>query len=155
VRLPLSRCQSIDPNFHSDDRDQFILHEVSFKIKARLGADMMVSESYRFVVGAEEQALAGSGAIALADTLREADGVIEAVRSKANDQTMDLGTVVSVVATSGATLAIAQGLAAWLRARRGVTVTVEKDSASGSLKAAVTGIDPEPATRIVEIVRDG
>jgi hypothetical protein len=155
VRLPLSRCQSIDPNFHSDDRDQFILHEVSFKIKARLGADMMVSESYRFVVGAEEQALAGSGAIALADTLREADGVIEAVRSKANDQTMDLGTVVSVVATSGATLAIAQGLAAWLRARRGVTVTVEKDSASGSLKAAVTGIDPETATRIVEIVRDG
>jgi hypothetical protein len=116
---------------------------------------MMVSESYRFVVGAEEQAAAGSGAIALADTLREADGVIEAVRSKANDQTMDLGTVVSVVATSGATLAIAQGLAAWLRARRGVTVTVEKDSASGSLKAAVTGIDPETATRIVEIVRDG
>lgn len=68
---------------------------------------------------------------------------------------MDLGTVVSVIATSGATLAIAQGLAAWLRARRGVTVEVEKDSKSASLKAAVAGIDPEFAVRIVELIRGG
>jgi hypothetical protein len=66
---------------------------------------------------------------------------------------MDLGTVVSVLATSGATLAIAQGLAAWLRTRRGVTVTIEKDAKAGSVKAAVTGLDPEAAVRIFEIVR--
>jgi hypothetical protein len=34
-----------------------------------------------------------------------------------------------------------------------VTVTVERDANSGSLKAAVAGIDPQAAVRIVEIVR--
>jgi hypothetical protein len=82
-------------------------------------------------------------------------GVIEAVHGKADDHTMDLGVVVSVLATSGSTLALARGLAAWLRARRGATVTVEKDGKSGSIKAAATGIDPEVVVRIVEIVREG
>jgi Effector Associated Constant Component 1 len=77
---------------------------------------------------------------------------LEAVRSKNDTHTMDVGAVVSVLATSGATLAIAQGLAAWLRARRGVTVTVERDGRSESLKAIVTGLDPEAAIRIFEIV---
>jgi hypothetical protein len=115
----------------------------------------MAHENYRFTVEAEEQAAAGRSAIALADALREADGVLEAVRSKADGDTMDVGAVVSVVATSGAMIAIAQGLAAWLRGRRGVAVTVEWDGKSGSLKAAVQGIDPEAAVRIVEIVREG
>jgi hypothetical protein len=91
--------------------------------------------------------------MALADVLGEADGVLEAVYGKVDSQTMDLGSMVSVLATSGATLAIAQGLAAWLRARRAVTVTVERDGKSGSLKAAVSGLDPEAAVRIIEIVR--
>jgi hypothetical protein len=111
----------------------------------------MVQKSYEFTIKAENPAVAGSSAIALADTLREAEGVLEAVRGKADEHTMDLGVVVSVLATSGATLAIARGLAAWLTARRAVTVTVEKDG----LKAAVAGIDPEAAVRIVEIVREG
>jgi hypothetical protein len=114
----------------------------------------MVDETYRFTVEAEEQAAAGRSARALADTLREANGVLEADRSKADDETMDLGAVVTVLATSGATLAIAQGLAAWLRARRGVKVTVEKDGKSRSIKAEVAGIDPEAAVRIVELIRN-
>jgi hypothetical protein len=68
---------------------------------------------------------------------------------------MDLGMVVSVLATSGATLSIARGLAAWLKARRGVTLKVERDGKSGSLKATVAGIDPEAAVRIVETIRAG
>jgi hypothetical protein len=115
----------------------------------------MTTESYKFTVTAEDQEVAGRSANALADTLRGAEGVLEASREKANDQTMDLGTIVSVTASSGATIAIAQGLAAWLRSRRGATVTVERDGKSGSLKAAVTGVDPDAALRIVEIVRDG
>ena len=113
----------------------------------------MTQEHFGFVVEAEDEAAAGRAATDLSDVLREADGVLEADRTKADDHTMDLGTVISVLATSGATLAIAQGLAAWLRARRGVTVTVERDGKSGSLKAAVAGIDPEAAVRIVEMVR--
>ncbi len=115
----------------------------------------MLNESYRFSVGADDQAAAGRSAMALADALREAKGVLEATRGKADDLTMDLGAIVYLVATSGATLEIARGLAAWLRARRGVTVTIERDGKSGSLKAAVTGLDPEAAVRIVEIVRRG
>jgi hypothetical protein len=117
--------------------------------------NIMVNESYGFAIEAAEQAAAGRSAIALADTLREVDGVLEAVHGKADTHTMDLGAVVSVLATSGATLAIARGLAAWLRARRGVTVTVERDNRSGSIKAAIEGLDPEAAVRIVEIVREG
>lgn len=113
----------------------------------------MTNESYRLTVHGEDQANTGRSATALIDTLREANGVLEADRSKADTQSMDLGTIVSVLATSGATLAIAQGLAGWLRARRGVTVTVERDGKSGSLKAAVSGIDPQTAERIVEMVR--
>lgn len=115
----------------------------------------MVRVSYRFTVKAEELAAADTSALALADALLGADGVLEAVRSKGDGDTMDLGAVVTVLATSGATLAIAQGLAAWLRARRGVTVTIERDGKSGSLKAAVVGLDPEAAVRIFEIVREG
>ena len=115
----------------------------------------MAEETYKFTVEADDQAIAGSSASALADRLREADGVTEAVRAKAEGSTMDLGVIVSILASSGATLAIAEGLAAWLRARRGVTVTVERDGKAGSLRAAVAGLDPASAVRIVEMVRDG
>jgi hypothetical protein len=115
----------------------------------------MAQEIYHFAVGAEDQATAGRGAAALADILRDADGVVSATRGKINGDTMDLGTVVSVIATSGATLALAQGLAAWLRARRGVSVTVERKGKSESLKAVISGLDPDTALRIVEEVRRG
>ena len=112
-------------------------------------------EEYRFVVAAEDQdeAAAGQGAQALADALREADGVLEADRQKADQDTMDLGAIVTVIATSGATLAVAQGIAAWLRARKGASVTIERDGKTKSIKAVVAGIDAETAVRIAEIVR--
>ncbi len=113
----------------------------------------MERQEYRFVVAAEDQATAGRGAQALADALREAEGVLEADRQKADQDTQDLGAIVTAVATSGATLAIAQGIAAWLRARRGVTVEIEQESKAGSIKAAVQGIDPKTAERIVEAIR--
>jgi hypothetical protein len=114
----------------------------------------MMNEEYVFIVSSEDQAVAGSSATALAHSLREIAGVIEADRTKeASVPTMDLGAVISVLATSGATLAIAQGVGAWLRARRGVTLTIEKDNKSASLKAAVSGIDPAAALRIVELIR--
>jgi hypothetical protein len=111
-------------------------------------------DNYEFTVEAQDRATAGNGAQALADALREADGVLEADRRKAaDDPTMDLGAIVSVVATSGATLAIARGVAAWLRARRGTTIRIVRDGKSGSIKVAVKNIDAETAVRITEIVR--
>ena len=115
----------------------------------------MERERFDLTVQAADQAEAGRAAQSLADALREAEGVLEAGRRKADPGTMDLGTIVQILATSGATLAIAQGIAAWLRARRGATLRIERDGRSGSLKAAVEGIDPEAALRIVELVRRG
>src|SRR6266704_1410041 len=103
----------------------------------------MADTSYRFEVKAEGQDVAGRSAVSLADTLREVAGVLEVKSTKADDHTMDLGAIVTAIVTSGATLAIARGLAAWLRARRGVTVTVVRKSKDESLKVAVTGVDPE------------
>jgi hypothetical protein len=114
----------------------------------------MAAETYLLIVRDEDEARAGSNATALADVMREIDGVMGVDRGKKVDaSTMDLGAIVSIVATSGATLAIAQGIAAWLRARRSVTLTVEKSSDTESLKAAVGGVDPDTALRIVELIR--
>jgi hypothetical protein len=66
---------------------------------------------------------------------------------------MELGAIISVMVTSGAALSIARGIASWLRARRGVTVTIERHSKSESLKAVVSGLDPEIALRVIETVR--
>ena len=115
----------------------------------------METHEYRLVVEADDQATAGRGAQALADVMREAEGVLDADRSKADEAAMDLGAIVTVVATSGATLAIAQGIAASLRARRGASITIERDGKTGSIKAAVEGVDPGVAVRIAEIVRGG
>jgi Effector Associated Constant Component 1 len=114
----------------------------------------MEHDSYSLTVEAADQGAAGAGALALADQLRELEGVIEAARVKPDADTMDLGTVVSVVAGSGATLALAQGLAAWLKARRGVTLKIERHAKSATLKLEVAGLDPAAAERIIETIRD-
>ena len=113
----------------------------------------MEEQQYRFIVEAKNQAAAGQGAQALADALREAEGVLEVDRRKADETTMDLGAIVAVIASSGATLAIARGIAAWLRTRKQASITIERNSKTGSIKAVVMGIDPEAAVRIAEIVR--
>jgi len=105
---------------------------------------------FEFTVQAESGGEAGAGAQALADTLREADGVIEVIRRKDDLTTMDLGSIVQIFANSGATLAIAQGIAAWLRARRGVKLVVMQ----GGIKVEVAGIDPGAALRVIEMVRE-
>jgi hypothetical protein len=114
----------------------------------------MSDTSYRFEVKAEGQDDAGRSTELLADRLGEIDKVREVRRTKADDQTMDLGTILTVIVSSGATLAIARGIAAWLRARRGVTVTIWRTTKDESLKVAVTGVDPEAGLRVVEHVMD-
>ncbi|RAI55987.1 effector-associated constant component EACC1 [Roseicella frigidaeris] len=113
----------------------------------------MDRQEYRFVVASSDQAGAGQAAEALADRLREADGVLEAERSKAAADSMDLGSVVTVLASSGAAVAIAQGIAAWLRSRKQASITIERDGRTGSLKAKVEGIDAAAALRITELIR--
>ena len=115
----------------------------------------MERERFGITVQAADQAEAGRGAQALADALREAEGVLEVGRRKADPDTMDLGTILEVVATAGTILSLAHDLLAWLRRRPGVTLTISRDEKAGSLKAVVEGIDAKTATRIVELIRRG
>lgn len=114
----------------------------------------MLSNKYSIAIQSESEQIADVGARTLTDNLREINGVISADRIKRNDSTMDLGTIIGVIATSGATLALAQGLADWLRFRRNTTLEIERDGATNSIKVAVNQIDPETAKRIIEMVRD-
>lgn len=113
----------------------------------------MDRQRYRFLVAAEDQAAAGRASQALADMLREIQQVLDVDRQKADAASMDLGTIVTAITTSGATLAIAQGIAAWLRARKGASITIELDRSVGSVRAVVAGVDAEAAVRIAEIIR--
>jgi hypothetical protein len=113
-----------------------------------------IEEHFDLVVEGEDAAAASRSALALADMIAGADCVVRVSLNRLFQDTMDLGTIVSVVVSSGATLALAQGIAAWLRGRRGVTLRIEKDRTTGSIKTEVIGIDPESALRIVELIRD-
>jgi hypothetical protein len=112
----------------------------------------MTQTVYQLVVESEDQRLAGKEARTLSDTLRELDGVLEAERRKNAESTMDLGVVVQIVISSGATLAIARGIADWIRRTRGTTLKIERKKGAESIKVAVQAINPEAATRITEIV---
>jgi hypothetical protein len=121
--------------------------------KSYEGWYMLKTFEYKFLIEDLDQASASRATTSLGDCLNEIDGVIEANRSKGDSATMDLGTIVTVIATSGATLAIAQGIAAWLKARRGVSLIIERNGTTGSMKATVAGLDPDAAIRITEIIR--
>jgi ACT domain-containing protein len=113
----------------------------------------MAEEVYKIRIESESNLAAQQGTRSLADNLREVTGVLDVERHKEDDRSMELGTILTIIATSSATLAIAQGLADWIRRTRGATVTIEKDQKSKSIKAAVSNIDQATALRIVEIIR--
>ena len=114
----------------------------------------MSQDEYRLLIAAPDQSTSTQEARRLADTLRETDGVLAADRRKTERETMDLGSVVAVIATSGAAVAMAEGVADWLRRRRGTHLTIERHSGSHSIKMEVEGIDPEVAVRITELVHE-
>ncbi len=109
--------------------------------------------AYEFAVESTDEASAAKGARELGDDLRETLGVLEVGRRKSSDSTMDLGAILTIIASSGATLAIARGIADWLRRTRTTRLKIERDPKSGSIKAEVENIDPASAVRITEIIR--
>lgn len=108
---------------------------------------------YVISVSAGSERDADLQARALADYCREITGIEEVRRKKNNETTMDLGAIVEIVSTSAATLALAHGLADWLRLRRSTNLSIEQDSDSGSIKILVENIDADTAARIAESVR--
>lgn len=114
----------------------------------------MLPYNYIIKIESESERSSDVGTSVLADNLREIVGVVSVDRFKKNDSTMDLGAIISVLATSGATVALAQGIADWLRSRRSTTLVIERDGATKSIKATVSQIDPEAAKRIIELILD-
>lgn len=112
-----------------------------------------MNHSYRFLVEASSEAKGAGATRSLLQNLQETDGVVNASRTKVDDTTMDLGTALTVIMTSGATLAVAQGIADWLRRTPNTTVTIERITPAESIKAEVNNIDAATALRITEIIR--
>src|SRR5688500_20008644 len=112
----------------------------------------MAEETYKICIEADDDISALRGMPSLINILREAPGVVEVARQKADDATMDLGSILTIVASSGAVLAIAQGIADWIRRNRGVRLTIEKDEKSGSIKAEIENIDRATSLKILEII---
>lgn len=109
-------------------------------------------ENYIFTISDENIALAGQSTVALINTLSTVPGIHETERHKADEDTQDLGTIVTVVATSGAALALAKGVAAWLKSRRNASIEITMAGPNESISAIVRGIDPEVALRITEVI---
>jgi hypothetical protein len=109
---------------------------------------------YTFIINSDDDdARAGNQAARnLLDELREIDGVIEADRRKQNDSNMDVGMVVNVIATSGAVLAIARGIADWIRKNRRLHLVIERNAESGSIKAEINNADAATALRVTELI---
>jgi hypothetical protein len=112
----------------------------------------MNNGTYRISVEAPDALLATQGARILSDDLREVEGVLNADRVKGDQPTMDLGAIVTVLASSGATLAIARGVADWIRRTPQTRLVIDRDPQSGSIKAVVEKIDPDAALKIIETV---
>ena len=112
----------------------------------------MLYASFEIEVEAESRSGAGAGAGTLVDALSGIEGVVETRRLKIDPDTMDIGSTIQIIATSGATVALAQGVASWLRARRDVSLRIKRNPGSGSIEAEVRGIDPQTAVRIAELL---
>jgi hypothetical protein len=104
--------------------------------------------SFEIEVEGVSRSAAGAQARALSDAIVGIGGVVEARRARTDDTAMDIGSIIQVIATSGATMAIAEGIAAWLQARRGVSLRIKSDK----LEAEVHGVDPHTASRILQVL---
>jgi len=106
----------------------------------------MAEERFEIHVEAEDDRAAQQATRTLTDHLLEITGVLRVDRRKDDPNTQDLGTIVQVIAASGATLALAQGIAEWLRRTRGTKLKI----ITGCIKAEVENITPDVAERIIE-----
>jgi hypothetical protein len=109
----------------------------------------MAEERYQIQIEAEDDRAAQQATRALADQLRELPGVLRVERRKEDLSTQDLGTILEVIASSNATLAIAGGIASWLQLTRRAKVKIS----SKDLEIEVENITPAAAQRIIKDIR--
>lgn len=111
---------------------------------------MNSAERLTLYVSDEDRAASNESAQFIVDAARQTEGVVEATRVKGDTTSMDTGSIVQIVLSSGAMVTIARGLVAWLKARRGASLVIETGAGAESIRTIVKGIDPATAERIVE-----
>lgn len=84
----------------------------------------------------------------LEDVLRNASRDVEVKRIKANQTTMDLGTIIGVVVASGAATAVAKGIADWLRKRNNVQLVLKRKGVTFE----ASGLSGTDAIRLLKII---
>lgn len=82
---------------------------------------------------------------------RKLDDEVQVRREKPSPTTMDLGSVLTIVISSGAALALARGLADWMRLRRTAKITIRNQH--GEIIAA--GLSSSDAALLAERGLDG
>jgi CHAT domain-containing protein len=65
---------------------------------------------------------------------------------------MQLGAILAVVLSTAAVMAMARGIAGWLRRKKSASLIIARGPGAGSVKAEVENIDPAAAARIVELI---
>jgi hypothetical protein len=89
---------------------------------------------------------ANAAAASLAETLRDVDASLVVSRDKADPNTQDPGSVLTVVLGSAPAAAVAAGIAAWIRMRRLVVVITTQDR---SIEVTGSGTD---AAKVIESI---
>lgn len=82
-----------------------------------------MSNQYEFLVETSSPAETQKIIKSLMDQIATADDELQPIRVKANDETMDLGATIAVLATSTAATAIATGIKIWLSKHQGAKLT--------------------------------
>ena len=107
-----------------------------------------MNDEYSIEIGSPSLRTAGALAASLGKALKE-QGVIQVNKTKENLDTMDLGTVLTVVVSSGAATALAHGIAAWLQKNLGASVTIKKNG-----EAIIKGTNASGIALILDKLKD-
>jgi Effector Associated Constant Component 1 len=85
-----------------------------------------MNDEYIVEIQSASLRMAGALAASLEKQLQE-QGFSRVKKTKESPETMDLGTLLTVVVSSGAATALASGIAAWLQKNLGASVTIKKN----------------------------
>ena len=113
-----------------------------------------MSDEIRLVVEDEDDAAANAATADLVELLRLTDGIEEVTRVKEDEEALDLGVTIVALASSGAAVAIARGIAVWLAERRKAKVTVITRRGSKMTQVIAEGLSSEDALRITQQTAD-
>lgn len=114
----------------------------------------MAQDVYELKVEAESDADAEQHTRSLVEELRAIPDVIAVDRRREpGSDTMDLGGIVAVVATSAAAASIAAGVADWLRRKPRVKLTITRDGKAQSITLELENVDAACAARVIEHIR--